>query len=168
MKATLYPGSFDPITYGHIDVISQALKVYDKVIIGVLVNSKKGKGMFSFNERTEIIKKLYENNPNIEVIAVEDNTAAVDVALDNNCDTMIRGLRNLTDFAEEVNLAELNLIISENKVHTVAFFANPGKTTISSTAVKELFNLGKDISYFVPSIVIEKMKKKSRSDNNEN
>lgn len=166
MKTTLYPGSFDPITYGHMDVISQALKVYDKVIIAILVNSNKGKGMFSFKERTEIIQKIYENNANVEVIAIEDNTAVVDVALKNNCNTMIRGLRDLTDFADELKRSEINLILSQNHVHTVAFFANPAKTTISSTAVKQIFSLGKDISNFVPSIVEEKMKIKSRSDKN--
>jgi pantetheine-phosphate adenylyltransferase len=166
MRTTLYPGSFDPITYGHMDVISQALKVYDKVIIAILVNSSKDKGMFSFNERAEIIKKIYESNPNVEVIAIEDNTAVVDVALNNNCNTMIRGLRDLTDFADELKRSEINLILSQNSVHTVAFFANPAQTTISSTAVKQIFNLGKDISSFVPPIVIEKMKIKSRSDKN--
>lgn len=168
MKTTLYPGSFDPITYGHMDVIAQTLKIYDKVIIGVLVNSKKGEGMFTFDERAEMIKKLYENNPRIEVISMQDNIAAVDVALNNNCDTMVRGLRDSTDFTDEVKLASLNLMISDNKVHTVAFFANPSKTTISSTMVKELLMLGKDISNFVPPIVESVLKNKIRSDNHEN
>lgn len=168
MKTTLYPGSFDPITYGHMDVIAQTLKIYDKVIIGVLVNSKKGEGMFTFDERAEMIKKLYENNPRIEVISMQDNIAAVDVALNNNCDTMVRGLRDSTDFTDEVKLASLNLMISDNKVHTVAFFANPSKTTISSTMVKELLMLGKDISNFVPPIVESALKNKIRSDNHEN
>lgn len=168
MKTTLYPGSFDPITYGHMDVINQALKVYDKVIISVLVNSEKDGGMFTFDERVEMIKRIYANNPRIEVISMQDSIAAVDIALNNNCDTMIRGLRDESDFADEVKRATLNLMISDNKVHTVAFFANPTKTTISSTTVKELLRLGKDISHFVPPIVENALKIKTRSDNHEN
>lgn len=160
MKKTLYPGSFDPITYGHMDVIEQALNIFDKVIIAILVNPKKNNGLFSFEERENLIKKIYENDDRIEVIRMIENKATVDIALDYNCTTLIRGLRNITDFAEEVSLSEVNLLISNNNVHTVAFFANPGKTTISSTNVKVLFNLGKDISKFVHPIVIEAIKNK--------
>lgn len=99
---------------------------------------------------------------------MQDNIAAVDVALNNNCDTMVRGLRDSTDFTDEVKLASLKLMISDKKVHTVAFFANPSKTTISSTMVKELLMLGKDISNFVPPIVESALKNKIRSDNHEN
>ncbi len=149
MKKALYPGSFDPITYGHMDVVDQALKIFDKLIIAVMVNSSKHQGMFSLEERKELIQDIYKDNPNVEVILVDHKVAAVDVALQNACYTMVRGLRDLTDFAAEKQLAEINLIIGEQKVNTVALFANPKNTTISSTSVKELFSLGKSIDSFV-------------------
>lgn len=149
MKKALYPGSFDPITYGHMDVVDQALKIFDKVTIAVMVNSSKNYGMFALEERKELIQEIYKDNANVEVIAIDYKVAAVDIAIQNGCYTMVRGLRDLTDFAAEKQLAEINLIISEQKVNTVALFANPNNTTISSTSVKELFSLGKSIDSFV-------------------
>lgn len=160
MKVTLFPGSFDPITYGHIDVVDQALKIYDKVIICVLINSSKNKGLFSIKERAELIKEIYKDNPNIEVMAVDRKIATVDVALENGCNTIIRGLRNVSDFAVEIEQAKLNLEISENKVNTVALFASQNKTAISSSMVKELFSLGKSISNYVHPVVEEAMRNK--------
>lgn len=153
MKKVLYPGSFDPITYGHMDVVDQALKVFDKVVIGVLTNEQKKAGLFSLDERKGLIGEIYKDNPNVEVIAMSDNVAAVDVAINNGCATMVRGLRDITDFAQEVMLSELNLMISDGKINTIAFFANPSNTTISSTMVKELFKLNKSISAFVHPVV---------------
>ena len=148
MKKTLYPGSFDHITYGHMDIISQALKIYDKVIVAVLVNSNKKTGMFTLDERVNLIQEIYKDNPKVKVISSTENIAAVDVAINYGCTTMVRGLRDLTDFADELKLAELNLTISDEKINTVAFFANPTKTTISSTMVKELARLNKNINNF--------------------
>lgn len=164
MKKTLYPGSFDPITYGHMDIISQALKIYDEVIVAVLVNSSKKSGMFTLEERINLIKEIYKNNPKVKVISSDENIAAVDVALNNGCTTMVRGLRDLTDFADELKLAELNLTISDEKVNTVAFFANPAKTTISSTMVKELTRLNKNIDNFVHPVVKSAINKKLGKD----
>lgn len=160
MKKVLYPGSFDPITYGHMDVVRQALKTYDKVIIGIFVNSSKNSGLFTLEEREKIIKEIYLNEPKIEVISCDKNVATVDIALANGCDTIVRGLRDLTDFASEINMAALNLQISNEKVNTVAYFANPANVTISSSMVKEVFRLGKDISPFVHPIVKREIIKK--------
>lgn len=153
MKKALYPGSFDPITYGHMDVINQALAIFDKVVVAVMVNSSKNRGLFSIKERKELIEQIYKDNSNVEVIAISGKIAAVDVALENGCNTMVRGLRDLTDFAFEKQLAEINLIIGDEKVNTVALFASPKNTTISSTSVKELFALGKSIDGFVHPVV---------------
>lgn len=160
MKKVLYPGSFDPITYGHMDVIDQALLIFDKVVVGVLINGEKSRGMFDINERKRIIEKIYSDNPRVEVVAMEDNVAAVDVALDYGCHTIARGLRDLTDFAKEINLSTINFKISDSKVNTVAFFANPGKVTVSSTMVRELSRLNKDISNYVHPLVKEAIEKK--------
>lgn len=164
MKKVLYPGSFDPITLGHMDVVEQALNIYDKVVVAVMVNSAKRSGLFSLTERKQLIEKIYEDNLRVEVIAIDKVIAAVDIALDNGCNTMVRGLRDLTDFAAEKQLAELNLLISEGKVNTVALFANPKNTTISSTSVKELFRLGKSIDGFVHPIVSKAIEDKFKED----
>lgn len=168
MKKVLYPGSFDPITYGHMDIISQALNIYDKVIVGVAVNTKKNSGMFTREERKSLIEEIYKDEPRVEVITSDENIASVDVALNNGCNSMVRGLRDLTDFAEELKLATINHVISEKQVNTVAFFANPNNITVSSTSVKELFRLGKDISGFVHPIVYKAIKNKMGGEDNEN
>lgn len=149
MKKVLFPGSFDPITYGHMNVIEQALNIYDKVIVAVMVNSRKNSGWFSLEERKNLISEIYKDNPKVEVIAIEGKIAAVDVALENGCTTMVRGLRHLTDFDEELQNNELNLILGEGKVTTIALFANPKTIAISSSKVKEVFSLGKSIDPFV-------------------
>jgi len=115
-------------------------------------------------ERVNLIKQIYKDNPHVKVISSDDNIAAVDIAINNDCTTMVRGLRDLTDFADELKLAELNLTISDEKVNTVAFFANPTKTTISSTMVKELTRLNKNIDNFVHPIVKNAISKKLRKD----
>lgn len=153
MKKALYPGSFDPITYGHMDVITQATTIFDKVIVAVMRNNFKSRGMFTLEERKSLIEQIYKDNPKVEVVVINKKVAAVDVALENGCNTMVRGLRDLTDYAQEKQLAEINLIISNEQVNTVALFANPKNTTISSTNVRELFSLGKSIDDFVHPIV---------------
>lgn len=160
MKKVLYPGSFDPVTYGHMNIIEQALDIYDKVIVAILVNSSKGKGLFNFEERKALIEKIYEGNDRVEVIAVYGKKAVVDVALENGCTEMVRGLRDITDFADEKNKSDLNLKLSKGKVKTIAFFANPGTVSISSSGVKVVFELGKDIEDFVHPIVKEAIEKK--------
>lgn len=167
MKKVLYPGSFDPITNGHIDIVNQALGIYDKVIVAVLVNSGKKSPMFTIEERKQLIQEIYKDDARIEVISTGDDIAAVDIALNNGCNTMVRGLRDLTDFAEELKLANINHVISDDKVNTVALFANPKNITISSSNVKELFRLKKDISSFVHPIVYDAIKNKIRSGKDE-
>ena len=160
MKKVLYPGSFDPITYGHMNVISQALNTFDEVVVCILKNASKNNGWFSLSERKEIIEKIYENNPKVHVICVEEKRAVVDVAIENGCFTQIRGLRNVTDFAEEIERARINYDISDKKVNTVAFFAEADTSLISSSAVKEVYSLNKSITKFVHPYVIECINKK--------
>ncbi len=160
MKKVLFPGSFDPITYGHMDIVEQALQIFDKVLICPLTNSKKNQGLFTMDERRKIIKQLYKDTPRVEVVSVNTKIAAVDIAKNNNCSMIVKGLRNLTDFAYEIEQAKLNLEISGGQINTVALFATPSKTLISSSTVKELFELNKDISSYVPSLVEAAIKAK--------
>lgn len=160
MKKVLYPGSFDPITYGHMDVVEQALNIYEKVIIAVLQNEGKGGGWFTLDERKELIKEIYKDNPNVEIITAPANTAVVDIALQNGCTTLVKGLRDVTDFEYERKMAALNLMLSDNKINTISLFANPQHTTISSSNVKAIYNIGKSIKPFVHPIIEEAINEK--------
>ena len=155
MSKVLYPGSFDPITKGHINIINQASDLFDEVVIAILVNPSKKLSMFSIEQRLEIIKEIFKDNDKIKVVS--GTGAAVDIALLNECKAIIRGLRGLSDYDYEVQLAQINKDISNNKVNTICLFADKEYQFISSSMVKEVFNLGKDIDKYVDPIVKEKM-----------
>ena len=158
MKKVLYPGSFDPITKGHMNIIDQSLNLFDEVVVGVLVNPNKKNYFFDFDERLELIKELYKDDKRVTV--VKSDLAAVDVAIENNCSGIIRGLRGVTDFDYEISLSQINKDISDGKVNTVCLFADSNYSFLSSSMVKEVFNLGKDISLYVDSEVKNKMEQK--------
>lgn len=158
MTKVLYPGSFDPITNGHMNIILEASKLFDEVIVAVMQNPKKKNSMFSTYERVEMIKELYNNCDNVSVISFEG--ATVDAALLNNCKAIVRGLRSLTDFDYEIQLEQVNKEISNGEVLTICLFADKEYQYVSSSMVKEVFNLDKDVSKYVPSLVLKKMKAK--------
>lgn len=158
MNKVLYPGSFDPITKGHMNIIEQASQLFDEVVVAVLQNSNKKSGFFTMEERLEIIKELYRNFENVKVIS--GSGAAVDIAILYECKAIIRGLRGLSDYDYEVQLAQINKDISNNKVNTICLFADKDYQFISSSVVKEVFNLDKDISKYVDNSVKVKMLKK--------
>lgn len=155
MTKVLYPGSFDPITKGHMNIIEQASNLFDEVVIAVLQNPMKKSGLFTVEERFEIIKELYKNFDNIKVVT--GRGASVDIALLYECKAIIRGLRSLSDYDYEVGLEQINKDISDNLVNTVCLFADREYQFISSSVVKEVLNLGKDISKYVDPLVKEKM-----------
>lgn len=158
MKKVLYPGSFDPITKGHMNIIDQASSMFDEIIIVVMKNINKKEYFFDYEERVNIIKELYKDNPNITVIT--GTGATVDIAIENNCCAIIRGLRSLTDYNYEVEMQQFNKEISNNKINTICFFADKEYQFISSSLVKEVFYLNKDISKYVDKLVIDKMNEK--------
>lgn len=150
-KIAYYPGSFDPITYGHMDIINKALKIgYDEVIIAVTANSAK-KTMFTLEERYQMITKLYESNFKVKVIKVTDKKASVKVAEEYHCNAMIRGFRNVSDYEYELNLSKVNASISN--VATLFINASHQYDFVSSSATRELANLGEDISFYVPPLI---------------
>ena len=155
MTKVLYPGSFDPITKGHMNIIEQASNLFDEVIVAVMQNPLKKTGLFTLEERVEIIKELYQKVDNVKVIL--GSGASVDVALLNECKAIIRGFRSLSDYDYEVQLQQLNKEISNNMVNTVCLFADKEYQFISSSMVKEVLNFDKDISKYVDSVVKEKM-----------
>ena len=161
MTKVLYPGSFDPMTKGHMNIVEQASDLFDEVIIAVMQNPLKKSGLFTLEERMEIIKELYQRMNNVRVIS--GSGAAVDVALLNECKAIIRGLRSLSDYDYEVQLQQMNKEISNNKVNTLCLFADKEYQFVSSSMVKEVLNLDKDISRYVDPIVRERMLVKKRN-----
>lgn len=158
MTRVLYPGSFDPMTKGHMNIVNQACELFDEVVIAVMKNPLKKTGMFTIDERVNIVKELYKDNK--KIIVISGSGAAVDVALANKCMAIIRGLRSLSDYDFEVQLQQINKEISNNKVNTVCLFADKEYQFVSSSMVKEIFYLDKDVSKYVDKIVINKMNKK--------
>ena len=164
MTKVLYTGSFDPITKGHMNIIEQASKLFDEVVVAILVNPNKKNYLFTLDERLEIIKSLYERMDNIKVIAAKG--AAVDVAMLNECKAIVRGLRSLSDYDYEVQIQQVNKEISNGQINTVCLFADSEYQFVSSSVVKEIFGLDKDISKYVPPVVVEKMKAKKKDGRN--
>lgn len=160
MSKVLYPGSFDPITKGHMNIIKQASNLFDEVIVAIMQNPNKKNSFFTIEERLEIINKLYEKIDNVKVVT--DSGATVDIATLYECKAIVRGLRGLSDYDYEVQLAEINKDISNGKINTVCLFADKEYQFISSSMVKEVYNLNKDTSKYVDPIVKEKMLVKRR------
>lgn len=155
MTSVLYPGSFDPITKGHMNIIEQASNLFEEVVVAVLQNPAKKNGLFTLEERLNIIKEIYKDVNNIKIVT--SNSSAVDVALLYKCKAIIRGLRSLSDYDYEVSLNQINKDISNGQVTTICLFADSEYQFISSSIVKEVWKLDKDISKYVDPIVEEKM-----------
>lgn len=155
-KKALYPGSFDPITNGHIDIITRASKIFDEVTIAIFDNPSKSP-LFSFEERKAQIHKVCEGNSNIHVDSF--NGLLVDYAEKNNFQTIIRGLRALSDFDYEFQMALTNRRLG-NKVDTIFFMTDERYSYLSSSLVKQVCRYSGDISAFVPTYIEQELKKK--------
>lgn len=158
MKSVLYPGSFDPITKGHENVIMQAASLFDEVIIAVMKNSSKKSPFFTFEERIKLIEDIYKDNEQIKVVSGEG--ASVRIAELYKCKALIRGLRGVSDFDYEIQLSTINRKLSDNKINTVCLFPSPDVQHISSSVVRELFSLDEDIDEYVGPVVKKAMQKK--------
>lgn len=156
MKVGIYPGSFDPITFGHLDVIKRSAAIFDKVVVGILINQNK-KPMFTLEERVEIIKEVTKDIPNLEIKAFSG--LVVEFAKEEGPSVLIRGLRSGTDFEYELQMAQINRKI-DKQIDTLFFATNPKFSYISSSAVKELFLFHQDIDDYVPEYVIRKLQEK--------
>ena len=155
MRIAVYPGSFDPITNGHLDILHRACRVFDKVIVLVAVNPNK-KSNFTSEERVEMIKEAVEDMPNVEVDSYDGLT--VKYAKEHNAHTLIRGLRAVSDFEYEFRLASANEF-ADSDIDMVFFMARGDKTFISSSAILELHDSGVDVSPLVPKSVMNKLSK---------
>lgn len=156
MRRAIYPGSFDPVTYGHLDIIRRASKVVDELIIGVLVNKTK-KPLFSMEERLELLKETTKEFSNVVVKTFEGLT--IDFARQNDARLIIRGLRAVTDFESEMQIAQTNHSIEPN-IDTMFFTTSLEYAFLSSTIAKEVAYYGSDVSRLVPPVVAEAFRKK--------
>ncbi len=148
MKKALYAGTFDPITFGHIDVVSRATKIFDKVIIGVSAGPKKT--LFTQKERIELVKAVFTNTKKIEVAGF--STLLVDFAKSLGARTIIRGIRAVSDFDYELQLTLMNRKLAPT-IETIFLMPSEKYIFISSSLAKEIASLGGDISHLVPDVV---------------
>lgn len=154
MKVAVYPGSFDPITNGHLDVLKRALKIFDKVIVLIAVNPKKH-SRFSLEDRKEMIEEAIKDIPNAEVDSWTGLT--IDYVKAHNIHHLIRGLRAVTDFDYEFQIASANDYI-DNSIDTVFLMSKVEKSFITSSMIVELYENGVDVSSLVPESVIKRLK----------
>lgn len=156
MRTAVYPGSFDPITNGHLDIIERASCIYDKVVVGVLNNSNK-KPLFSVGERIELIKSVTGHIDNVEVDSFDG--LLVDFVKSKEASVIVKGLRTVLDFEYEFQMALLNKALNP-EYETVFLMTDTKYSYISSSMVKELAGFNGDLAGLVPHEIVEKIKEK--------
>ena len=156
MIKAVYPGSFDPITNGHLNIINRASKLYDELIVLVAISPAK-KPFFSIEEKVNMIKDSVKDLPNVKVDFYEG--LVVDYASKNNVQVLVRGLRAVSDFEYEFQLAAANRFINK-EIEMVFFMANSENNFISSSMIKEMALAGQDVSSLVPPMVTKYLKEK--------
>lgn len=156
MIKAIYPGTFDPITVGHLDVIERAAKTYDRLIIAVMENRSKT-CTFSKEERKMMIEKCCKNIPNVKVVIGDGLT--VDLAAKYRCKVIVRGIRAVSDYESELALATANLALNDS-IETVLMVAKPELSFLSSSIAKEIAYFGGSIKEYIPAPIITEVSKK--------
>src|ERR1700759_5158092 len=146
MKTALFPGSFDPVTKAHVDIIKRSVGLFDKLYIGIGDNSSK-KGLLTVAQRENMLRAVFENDANIHIIAYEGLT--VDFARSIGAGYMIRGIRTVSDFEYEKAIAQMNHALAP-EIESIFIVSKPGYSSISSTIVREILRHNGDVSQFVP------------------
>lgn len=160
MKNAVYPGSFDPVTYGHIDIIKRAARMFDQVTVAVLDNKAKT-ALFSVEERVRMLQKVTEDIPNVRVDSF--NGLLVNYADRENLHVAIRGLRAVTDFEYELQIAQTNRLLSKGALDTIFLTTSLQYAYLSSSSVKEIALFDGDISMCVPPYIEEKIREKIKA-----
>ena len=151
MRVAVFPGSFDPITLGHIDLVKRASNLFDKIIVAVGVNSSK-KYLFPLEQRLEWLNLVFKDDDKIHVDHFEGLT--VNFCKDQNANYLLRGLRNASDFDYEKTISQLNHIIGD-ELETVFLISRPEFSHVSSTIVREIIKGNGDVSSFVPELIVK-------------
>ncbi|SFE48597.1 pantetheine-phosphate adenylyltransferase [Peptostreptococcus sp. D1] len=154
----IFAGSFDPITNGHIDIIERASRLFDKLIIGILINPNK-KTMFTISERIELIRKSTEHIENIEVISFEG--LLVDYCKKNDVSVLVRGIRSTADVEYELRMAHMNKELA-NEIETIILPTSTKYSYISSSLIKEVLSFDADIENLVPKCVLDELRLKKK------
>ena len=160
-KIAVYPGTFDPFTFGHLDVVRRASKLFEKIFISVAENYNKN-SLFSVNERSDIIKEVISNEDELNNIEIKTfNGLLVDHVNEVGAVAVLRGLRALSDFEYEFQMAGINARLS-NEFETIFLMASENQQFVASRLVKEIHSLGGDVSSFVPRIVLVHLESKKK------
>ena len=163
MLRAIYPGSFDPVTLGHMDIIKRSCKIVDELIVGVLNNNAKTP-LFSVEERVNILEKATKDIPN--VIIKPFNGLSVNFAKENEAQVIVRGLRAVTDFEYELQMAQTNRVLAPD-VDTVFLTTSLEYAYVSSTIMKEVARFGGDLAKFAPPEIIQALHSKMQEQNEE-
>lgn len=161
MKIAVYPGSFDPITNGHLDIINRASKLFDKVIVAVLINERK-QGLFTIEKRREMIEEATKHIENVETDSF--NGLLAEYCKKKNVTAIIRGLRAVSDYEYELQMAHMNKSLND-ETETIFLATDTTYSFISSSLVKEVVKFGGEISEFVPNCVLLELKNKYEREN---
>ena len=156
MVRVLYPGSFDPLHNGHLELIEAASGIFDAVVVTVMVNPGKDASMFPLEERTAMIAESVEHLPDVSVVSFTG--LAVDAALANGADAIVKGLRTVSDFDTEMAMAQTNLVVSG--VPTVFLPSASASAFLASRYVREIAKEGRDVSTLVPAPVARRLKER--------
>lgn len=153
----VYPGSFDPVTNGHLDIIKRAANIYEEVIVCLLINPRKNY-LFDMDERIEMLEELLYDYDNIKI--AKYSGLLIDFVEENNVDAIIRGIRAVSDYETELQLAQMNKFYSKRNIETLFMVAEPQYSYLSSSIVKEIASFNRDVSKLVPENVAKKIKSK--------
>ena len=156
MIRAIYPGSFDPVTLGHLDIIERASKIYDELLVGVLGNNTKSP-LFSVDERVTMLKEVTKHLDNVKIISSDG--LLVDAAKENDVQVIVRGLRAITNFEYELQMAQTNRMLNKD-IDTMFLTTSVEYSFLSSTTVKEIAHFGGDVSKFLPACVVDRLKEK--------
>ena len=156
-RICVFPGTFDPVTLGHTDIIDRALPLFDKMIIGIGRNINK-EPMFSEQQRLEWLREIYKNNDKVEAVVYEGLT--VDCCKQVSANFILRGIRYVNDFEYEKAIADMNRSLAHN-IETIFLTCLPQYTSVASTLVRDVLRNGGDVSVFLPAVVNETIKKKN-------
>ena len=159
MKIAIYPGSFDPVTLGHLNIIKRAANCFDKLIVCVMVNSSKH-GMFTPPERVELLRRATQRFPNVEVDYSDELLAAY--ARRRGARVVVKGLRAVSDYEQEVQMALINRKLNHN-LETMFLASSEKYTYLSSTIVKEMARYGADLKEFIPREIVEDVQERLRT-----